>query len=343
MRRPVFVICLFACLFAPTVWADAKDAAPVQKYPNITWAAPDGFPLAADIYVPEGGKGLYPVLIIYHGGGWLLNSKSIMDDMAGYMASHGKYVVVNTNYRLLADQDNTVTANKIVEDAMGAVLWVKANIRKYRGDPRKIAITGDSAGGHLAGMVMLAGRTLEKDGFAGDSLGFNPSYMPKGQSPERLAKKDGLKVQAVILSYTAFDLSSAAAGGFETEKNPFWGWAKAKPRGLFGDKVSIETRPDYYKAVSPIQYIPNAKDYKLPPQFVHVGSEDILTTPAIAKDYVAKLEQANQSVQLKIYQGKGHGFLDTGCNDYTNGCFEQLAPPTLDDMIQFLDGVFKRK
>lgn len=328
-------------LFFLTFCALAKAEHPIKEHKDIQWAEAKGFKLTTDIYVPDTGKKNYPVLIIFHGGGWLLNSKSIMDDMAKYMATHAELVVVNMNYRLLADNNNTTTANEIVEDAIGGVLWVKDHIKHYGGNPKKIAVTGDSAGGHLASMVLLAGRELESDGFAGETLGFNPTYLPKNKTAEQLARKNGARVQAAILSYTAFDLHAAAKGGFETADNKFWEWANAKPRGLFGTEVTLDTRPDFYKAVSPINYVPNSKDYKLPPQFVHVGSLDGLTTPETAQHYVNLLKQNGHPVEFKIYEGKGHGFLDSGCNDYTGGCFKDQAPPTLDDMIVFLNKVFK--
>ncbi len=309
---------------------------PVTLHQDIQWAAPKNFPLTLDIYTPQTQKKSYPVLVIFHGGGWLLNSKSIMSDMAQYMAANGEMVVVNANYRLLADINNTTTANELVEDAMGAILWVKANIKKYQGNPKRVAVTGDSAGGHLASMVVLAGRRLESDGFAGSTIGFKPTYLPKKLTAEKMAKKDGLKVQAVILSYAAFDLQKAAKNGFETANNPFWKYANASPRGLFGKDFNVETRPDFYRAVSPIYCVPDAKDYKLPPQFVLVGSKDPMTTPEVAQSYVDELKQFNQKVEFKIYEGRGHGFLDSGCPEYLTGCFEDRAPPVLDDMIAFL-------
>ena len=130
-----------------------------------------------------------------------------------------------------------------------------------------------------------------------------------------------------------------AKGGFETAQNPFWKWGNASPRGLFGDGISVESHEQYYKAVSPLYLLPEA-GYKLPPQFVLVGSKDGLTTPEVASGYVSVLKAAGQQVEFKIYEGKGHGFLDSGCNDYTKGCFKDLATPTLDDMIKFLDSVF---
>jgi acetyl esterase len=335
-----FLACLLG-LLAAAQSALALAEHPIKTHQDVQWAQPKGFPLTLDIHVPDTGKKRYPVLIIYHGGGWLVNTNRIMDDMARYMAANGELVVVNVNYRLLGDVNNTTTMNEIVEDALGAVLWVKDNIKRYGGDPKKIAVTGDSAGGHLAAMVVMTGRHLESDGFAGDSLGFNPTYLPAKKTAEKVARRDGARVQAAILSYSAFDIAAAARGGFESPNNPFWQWGNATARGLFGAGVSLESRPDFYEAASPLNYIPQAKKYRLPPQFVLVGSNDQLTTPESAKDYVEKVTAAGHKAELKIYPGRGHGYLDSGCNEYTGGCFKDLATETLDDMIAFLNRVLR--
>lgn len=311
----------------------------IKTYQDIEWAKPKGFSLTTDIYVPDNGKTAMPVLIILHGGGWLLNSKTIMQDLAHYIAQHADYVVVNMNYRVLADLNNTTTVNEIVEDAMGAVLWVKYNIQQYQGDPQRIAVTGDSAGGHLAAMVTLAGHKLESDGFKGKSLGFNPSFLPVGKSAEQVASEDGMRVQATILSYAVFDLYAAAKNGFESSSNPFWKWANASPRGLFGAEFNVNQNPDWYYAVSPQRYIVNSDDVAFSPQFVLVGSDDTMTPPAASAAYVKQLEEAGQAATLKVYPNRTHGFLDSGCPPYASGCFVDLATPTVKDMIAFLDEV----
>ncbi|RYZ80233.1 MAG: alpha/beta hydrolase, partial [Moraxellaceae bacterium] len=185
-------------LFALVSFAQAHE---FTVHKNITWASPKNFALTADIYVPSTGKAKYPVLVIYHGGGWLINNNSVMNSMSEYVASHGEFVVANMNYRLLPDNNNTTTMNEIVEDAFGGLLWVKDNIAQYGGDPARVAITGDSAGGHLATMILMSGRNLETNGFSGKTLGFKPSYLPKRKTAERVAKTDGLKVQAAVISY----------------------------------------------------------------------------------------------------------------------------------------------
>ena len=99
----------------------------------------------------------FPVLLIFHGGGWLIRDKSIMDQMAQYIASNSEIIVCNINYRLLSDLNNTVKMNEIVEDVFGSLLWVKNNIHLYKGDSTQVAVTGDSAGGHLASMIVNSG------------------------------------------------------------------------------------------------------------------------------------------------------------------------------------------
>ncbi|RYY73107.1 MAG: alpha/beta hydrolase [Gammaproteobacteria bacterium] len=332
---------LFVLLASFLPWASCAQAHEFKVYKDIVWASPKNLRLTADIYVPATGKKKYPVLVIYHGGGWLINNNSIMTSMAEYVASHGEFVVANMNYRLLPDNKNTTTMNEIVEDALGGVLWVKDHIAHYGGDPKRIAVTGDSAGGHLASMILLSGRNLNSDGFAGDTLGFKPSYLPKGKTAEQIAKKDGLKVQAAVISYGAFDLYNSALNNFEKPNNNFWSIAKAEARGMFGNSINPNDNADYYEAVSPLYNVPASSDYKLPPQFVHVGSNDNSTTPAAVTKYVEKLEQAGQPVEFKIYEGKSHAFLDSGCSDYFKTCFDKVAPDALDDIIQFLEKILK--
>jgi acetyl esterase len=331
-----FTVLLLLIPFCGSAFADH----PVKHNVGIVWASPKDFKLTLDIHVPQTESTKpKPVLVIFHGGGFLLNSKSIMTDLATTIASRTDIITVNVNYRLLSDLNNTTKINELVEDAMGSVLWVKDNIKQYGGDPTKVAVTGDSAGGHLASMVTLAGRNLDSDGFAKKPLGFKPTYLPEGMTAEQVARKDGLKVQATILSYTAFSLVGMVENGFEKD-SPIWKWAHAKARGVFGDEINLKDNRDYYLAMSPDQYLIDAKKYKLPPQFVHVGDQDQATKPEFSEKYVEQMKGLGQSVRLKIYPGKKHGFLDSGCNDYNQGCFDDLSKPTVDDMIAFLNEVF---
>jgi len=158
MRITLYILA-FSLIFIACKTNKTPDTSTTHDYKthaDIEWSSPDGFPLTMDIYVPQTGKKSYPVLIVYHGGGWCINTKSVMDSLSIYIAQHSEMIVCNTNYRLLVDQDNTVTLDQTVADAVNAALWVKNNIRNYGGDPTRMAVTGDSAGGHLAAMLVLS-------------------------------------------------------------------------------------------------------------------------------------------------------------------------------------------
>ena len=91
---------------------------------DVEWVSIDTLSLTMDIYTPANVNELRPVLVIFHGGAWLINDNSVMDSMSIYMAEHTNYLICNVNYRLLSDFSNTVLFNQIIEDAMGAVLEI---------------------------------------------------------------------------------------------------------------------------------------------------------------------------------------------------------------------------
>jgi acetyl esterase len=323
--------------YASHALADSTHSFDVTK--DIEWAKPKGFSLKMDIYVPKTGKKSYPVIIIYHGGGWLLSPKEIMNDMAEYLASHSEYVVCNVQYRLLGDNGNTTTMDEIVGDVFGAVVWVKEHIKDYKGDASKVAVTGDSAGGHLAEMVVISGNNLGSEGFGKTSLSFIPTYLPKGKTAEDIKRENGLAVQAAMISYGVFDLYTSALNGFETSSNRLWEYAKAAPRGIFGGSINVKDNPEYYKAISPLYNIPPASERKLPPQFVMVGTKDRLITAA--QQYVKALKDSGQPVEYWESEGRPHGFLDRGTNQNAGTSFVKDGVPAVEKMIGFLNNVFK--
>ena len=105
-----------------------------------------------DIYRPE-GVDLHdaPVLIQVHGGGWTIGTKEEQGQLLmNRMASRG-WVCVAVNYRL---SPKHAWPTHII-DVKRAIAWVRSNIASYGGDPSYLAITGGSAGGHLAALAAL--------------------------------------------------------------------------------------------------------------------------------------------------------------------------------------------
>lgn len=333
------LLMLAACSDSPELLRN-NDPAKYTLAKDVVWASPDGRDLAMDIYTPKAGDAPYPVLVMFHGGGWLINDKSIMDQAAAYLATHGRYVICNVDYRLLSDNDNTVTLQQSVEDAFGAVSWVQQHIGRYGGDGAKVAVTGDSAGGHLSAMVVNLGDKLVSNTAAEAPAGFTPTYLPAGQTAEELARRGGINVQAAILNYGAFDVYQFSMDGFESLRNIFWLMSGSLPRGILGDRINVVDHPDRYQALSPSYNVPDASTRGLPPQLLTVGSEDTLVTPASVRAYAGKLKAAGQPVDVWEYAGRPHAYLDSGSNPVLGTAFEADAPPALDVMLRFLDSVF---
>jgi len=335
----ISTFCLLSCAETPELLKNNNpDKYSVAK--DVLWASPDGFDLTMDIYTPTSGKDSYPVLVMFHGGGWLINNKGIMEQASKYLVSNSEYVICNVDYRLLVDEQNTITLDQIVEDVFGSVLWVQEHIGSYHGDVNNVAVTGDSAGGHLAAMIVNAGHLLGSDGYSASSLRFTPSYLPTGMTAEQLAEQGGISVQAAILSYGAYDIYASGLRGMEGWKNPFWLVGGSLPRGLFGDNFNATDNPSLYQGVSPSYLIPEAGERQLPAQLLTAGSEDVLVTPESVQTYMAKLKNAGQMVQYWEHDGRGHAFLDSGSSLLMGQSFESDAPQALDVMIKFLDGVF---
>ena len=339
LLNSVLLLALTSCSASPELRKN-NDPAKYSVSRDVLWASPGGFDLTMDIYTPGVGHGPYPVIVMFHGGGWLINDKSIMDQASSYLATNSRYVVCNVNYRLLSDHDNSVTLNQIVEDAFGAVLWVKDNVGQYRGDRSRIAVTGDSAGGHLSAMIVNMGDRLNSGIFSREGPGFHPSYLPDGKTPEQVAQQRGLEVQAAVLSYGAYDVYQAALDGFEGVTNPFWLMSGSMGRGVFGNEINANDNPELYRALSPIHNIPHSTVRALPPQLLTAGSDDPLVTPASVQEYLGALHAAGHPAQYWEHAGRTHAFLDSGSNVFLGASFEADAPPALDVMISFLDSIF---
>jgi acetyl esterase/lipase len=92
-----------------------------------------------------------PAVLVIHGGGWVGGKKDSVFNMLCKPYLEKGFVVANVEYRLAS----TAPAPAAVEDVLAAANWFRKNADKYQVDRKKIIVTGDSAGGHLALMVGL--------------------------------------------------------------------------------------------------------------------------------------------------------------------------------------------
>ncbi len=98
------------------------------------------------IYTPKQGNAPFPVIVYYHGGGFVIANIDVYGASAQAMAEKVGAVVVSVAYRL-APEHKFPTAH---DDAYASYAWTVKNAASIKGDPKKIAVLGESAGGNLA-------------------------------------------------------------------------------------------------------------------------------------------------------------------------------------------------
>jgi alpha-L-fucosidase 2 len=141
---------------------------------DIEYGRADGESLRLDVNVPD-GAGPFPVAILVHGGGWSAGDKRGTDkpgssaDISPWFEplTAAGFTWFSINYRLAP----THRWPACFEDVQTAIRWVKAHAAEYRGDPRRIALFGHSAGGHL---VCLAAVQAQADTRVQAVVGFAP-------------------------------------------------------------------------------------------------------------------------------------------------------------------------
>ncbi|MFZ5940973.1 MAG: alpha/beta hydrolase [Bacteroidota bacterium] len=113
-----------------------------------------------DLYYPTNTKD-FPVIVWFHGGGLTGGEKYIPE----YFMNRG-LAVAAVNYRLSPQ----VSSPAYIDDAAAAVAWIFKHIPEYGGDPRKVIVSGHSAGGYLTSMIGLDKQWLQRYGASADSI-----------------------------------------------------------------------------------------------------------------------------------------------------------------------------
>lgn len=106
------------------------------------------------IYTPKSGNGPFPVIVYYHGGGWVIANLDTYDASARSLADQTGAVLVSVAYRQ-APEFKFPTAHN---DSYAAYDWVVKNAASIKGNPKKIAVVGESAGGNLACAMSIMAR-----------------------------------------------------------------------------------------------------------------------------------------------------------------------------------------
>ncbi|MFN8624623.1 MAG: alpha/beta hydrolase [Candidatus Binatia bacterium] len=124
----------------------------VGSVDNLVAPGPNGV-IPVRVYTPE-QDGPLPILVYFHGGGWVFGDLESHDGVCRALANAARCLVVSVDYRLAPEHKFPAA----VEDTYAATQWVAAHAGDFGGDPMRIAIGGDSAGGNLAAVVALVAR-----------------------------------------------------------------------------------------------------------------------------------------------------------------------------------------
>jgi acetyl esterase len=127
-------------------------AEPVAKVEDRSIPGPES-QIPVRIYVPEGTPP-FPVLVFYHGGGWVIGNLDSHDALCRGLTNAVGCVTVSVDYRLAPEAKFPAAA----EDCYVATRWVAENAAALGCDARRLAVGGDSAGGNLAAVVPLMAR-----------------------------------------------------------------------------------------------------------------------------------------------------------------------------------------
>jgi acetyl esterase len=229
-----------------------------------------GVPLRARHYAPSEGGGPHPLLVFFHGGGFVFGDLDTHDGICRLLCRHAGVHVLAVDYRLASEHPFPAA----VEDARGALRWAAGHAHELGADPSRLGVSGDSAGGNLAAVV------------------------------SQLAARDGGPAPLLqLLIYPATDCTRRrrsrelfGEGLFLTEAH--MDWFEASYLGSVGDANAHDQR------ASPLL----AQDLSgLAPALVVTAGLDPLRDEG--EDYAHALRAAGTPVVLRRFPGFIHGFI----------------------------------
>jgi acetyl esterase/lipase len=244
----------------------------VEVIRNIVFHRAGGAQLRLDVYRPRVRRGPCPVVLHVHGGAWIVGSKDEQGKPLAYrLAAHG-WMVVIANYRL----SPRFTWPDHIVDVKAAIRWIRENGPEYGADPGFIAITGGSAGGHLAALAALTPN--------------DPEFQPGFEDADTT-------VQACAPFYGIYDF---------TDRRGIWRRTLLRrilERSIVKKRYS--EAPEVFEKASPMSRIRE----DAPPFFVIHGTRDTLVPVAEARLFVELLRQRSSAPVLYAeLPGAQHAF-----------------------------------
>ncbi len=131
----------------------AGETIEVGSTRDIQIPVAEGISVRARVYTPA-GAGPFPLVVFFHGGGWVICSVDTHDNLARALTRDAHAVVVSVDYRMGPEFRFPTAPN----DCFAATSWVAAHASELGGDAERLAVCGDSAGGNLSAVVTQMAR-----------------------------------------------------------------------------------------------------------------------------------------------------------------------------------------
>ncbi|NLM46798.1 MAG: alpha/beta hydrolase [Firmicutes bacterium] len=233
-----------------------------------------------DIYLPETGSGPFPVIVYIHGGGWFMGHKrSITMEPLFYVLERG-YALVAVDYTLSDKAEFPLQ----VYEVKTAIRWLRRQAKQYNLLPERIALWGDSAGGHLAALAATSAAAGQLNDEALGSPGYSAA------------------VQAVVDWYGPCDFLTMSRQVKDLGVAPLPPGLCSLEELFLGARVT--DAPDAARAANPETYITK----EAPPFFIQHGKKDLVVPCEQSVALAAKLANAigRDKVFLEILEGAAH-------------------------------------
>jgi len=255
-----------------------------------------------DIYLPQGAKEPYPVIIFLHPGGFSQGDKDMIKSMVRSMLARG-YAAVSVNYRLAGSARFPAQ----IQDAKTAVRWTRANAARYNFNADKIIAWGISAGSMLAALLGTAGSVKEMEDLSAGNAA------------------ESSRVNAVVSLYGPMDFINLESQQKQLGQKPLHDSEESGEAQMMGGGISRV--PEKYKAASPMTYVND----QCPPFYIQHGTADEVIPYLQSVQFAGALEAAmgKSKVKLKLIEKAGH--FDR----------IQTSPENINAAIDFLDEQLK--
>jgi acetyl esterase len=282
-----------------TLTVDMRDPATLAQVDSVT-PATVAETVPVRVYRPA-ADGPVPTIVFFHGGGFVIGDLDTHDSVCRLLCRDLSAVVVSVDYRLAPEHRFPAA----VDDCVAALNWVAEHLEEYGGDPGRLAVAGDSAGGNLAAVCA------------------------------QQAHADGLSLAAQVLVYPAVDMLGNYASRTENAEGYFltladMEWFAAQYLGIQGTAATVADDPETAAIAADPRVSPLlAKSLEgLAPAIVVTAEFDPLRDEG--DRYAEALSAAGVAVVHKQVPGLIHGFYGL-----------EMISPAIADATAWINSRFK--